>query len=91
MIGLTVIIHGTMLDFVMRNAGAWETMARRAVKRIYKPVMSMAIILMVFLAHIIEIWLWAGLYLVLECLPQNTVSEALYFSTVTYTDRKSVV
>jgi len=85
MIGLTVTVHGTMLDFVMRNASAWEVLAKRATKRIYKPIMSIAIVLMVFLAHIIEIWLWAGLFLLLECLPQNTLSEALYFSTITYT------
>jgi hypothetical protein len=35
-----------------------------------------------FLAMIVEVWLWAGLYLVIGAL--ETLEEALYFSTVTF-------
>lgn len=85
MIGLTVTIHGATLDFVMKNVGGWERFLIRLQRTLWKPIISIAVVLSVFLAHVIEIWFWAGLYLSLECLPQNIISEALYFSTVTYT------
>ena len=85
MIGLTVTIHGATLDFVMRNAEAWERFLTRLNHSLWKPLISISVVLSVFLAHIVEIWLWAALYLGMECLPENTLSEALYFSTVTYT------
>ncbi len=85
MIGLTVSVHGAALDLVMKNAGHWETKVKRLAQKLYKPVVSITVVLALFTAHIVEIWLWAALYLLLDCLPNNTLSEALYFSTVTYT------
>ena len=40
-------------------------------------------VLWLFLATIIEVWIWAHLYLVLDAL--GSLEEALYFSTVTFT------
>lgn len=39
-------------------------------------------VLWLFLATIVEIWMWAGLYILLDAIP--TLEEALYFSTVTF-------
>ena len=38
---------------------------------------------LVFVAHIVEIWIWAGFYLSLD--EFNSFSDALYFSTSTFT------
>ncbi len=85
MICLTVTIHGATLDFIIKNAPEWGNNVKRISKNFYKPIMSIVVVLIVFMAHILEIWCWVGLYLGLEALPQNTLSDALYFATVTYT------
>ena len=45
--------------------------------------MMAACVLMVFLAHIIEIWVWALFYLGVEAMP--TLEAALYFATSSFT------
>ncbi len=85
MIGLTVTIHASFLDFVIKNAGRWEKFLSDYIRFFCKPAIGILVVLVVFLAHITEIWLWAGLYLGLDSLPHDTLSEALYFATVTYT------
>lgn len=40
------------------------------------------LVLWLFLATVVEIWLWAGLFIVLGAI--DTLEEALYFSTVTF-------
>ena len=83
MIALTVAIQAIALDFIIHKAKPVEDYLRRRLA-IWKPVLSSLIVVTVFCVHIIQIWLWAILYLQLEAVPIHTFSEALYFSTVTF-------
>ena len=47
-----------------------------------KTVAMVATVFGLFLVHTVEIWTWAGAYLLLGNLP--TFADALYFSTVTF-------
>ena len=85
MIGLTVMIHAVSLDFVIRHAGRTETFIRRLKWKFWQPLMAGIIVVAVFLVHILHIWLWTLLYLALDCPPLSGFSDALYFSTITYT------
>lgn len=83
MVCLTVIIHAVALDrlimilyrqapqFFMRFHLLWKV-----------PMLTFAA-LGVFMAHIVQIWLWATLYLWIGALPN--FEESLYFSTTTFT------
>jgi hypothetical protein len=48
----------------------------------YNTLILAAIVLWLFLASVAEVWLWASVYLHLGAL--ETLEEALYFSTVTF-------
>lgn len=85
MIGITVVIHAITLDFMIKRVGYIENCVRRVLKSFWKPIMAGMIVVSVFIVNVIHIWLWAFLYLVLECPPINNLPDALYFSTVTYT------
>ena len=85
MIGLTVVIHAITLDFIMKRIDIAGTILKRAVRYLWKPVMTSAIVVIIFATHIVHIWLWAWLYLALNCLPHDNISDALYFSAATYT------
>jgi len=49
---------------------------------LHDTIVVAAFVLWLFLATIAEVWLWAGLYLSLGAI--ETLEEALYFSTVTF-------
>lgn len=49
---------------------------------LHDTVVVAAFVLWLFLATIGEVWLWAGVYLMLGAI--DTLEEALYFSTVTF-------
>ena len=85
MIALTVIIHAIALDYIIRHAGLAEKILRHITSYIWRPCMSALIVVTIFMVHVINIWLWAWLYLALDSVPLHSISEALYFSTVTYT------
>lgn len=83
LICLTVIIHGIALDrllFFLHWIGDFCNRTLRPVKRIMVLVIC---VLGLFLAHVIQVWLWAGLYLYIDSLPD--LETALYFSTSTFT------
>ena len=85
MIGTTVMIHAAMLDLIIRHARKGENFLKTLVGALWRPVLSSCIVVSIFMAHIINIWLWATLYILLECPPLESFSDALYFATVTYT------
>lgn len=85
MIGVTVVFHALSLDLIMKRAAAAEHVVRNVAGSFYKALFSCWIVLAVFVVHIVNIWLWACLYLVLDCEPIKTLADSLYFSTVTYT------
>lgn len=83
LICVTVVIHAIALDRLMDTIERWKNTFRLAFHRYWKvPVLVMAV-LGVFLAHVIQIWIWALFYLRVDALPG--LEQALYFSTSTFT------
>ncbi len=83
MIAITVVLHiGGILGTV-----AWlrRHPKVRAGRHCYVWAIRMfvASVLGVFVLHTVEIWLWAGLYMMLG--EFDDIGRALYFSTVTFT------
>ncbi|MDB5491899.1 MAG: putative channel TrkA-N [Micavibrio sp.] len=85
MIGLTVIIQAIGLDLIMKRGEILEKFLRRRTLKFWQPAFSAIIVTYIFILHIINIWLWAFLYMAFDCLPVRGLSMALNFSTATYT------
>lgn len=85
LIAVTVMIHAIVLDMIMRYVGRVEPILRRAIGLLWKPVLSSTVVVTIFLAHILQIWLWALIYLWNDCAPLQDLPHSLYFATVTYT------
>jgi len=75
----TVLIHGVILELVLkallRMPQAWEIR--------WRALVFSAIVLSVFAAHVLEIWVWATFYIFIEEI--HTLEAALYFSTSSFT------
>lgn len=84
MIGVTVIVHALGLDVIIRAAGRYEDRFRKFSKSLWKAWITSVVVLCVFFVHIVIMWIWAVLFLVKDCSPLQGLSDALYFSTVTY-------
>lgn len=85
MIALTVTIHAVATDrllFILERLGP---VMFGAFRRLWKIPMLIITVLGVFLAHIVEIWVWAALYYHFEHNILKTFEDALYFSTVVFT------
>jgi hypothetical protein len=83
MVVITVLIHGAgiaalarVLRFDPNNEEAHHHFSAR------HAIMILGIVLALFILHGIEIWLYAGLYLVLDAVVN--LETAVYFSTITY-------
>ena len=85
MISVTVIIHAMALDFIIKHARRAEGLLRDRSHFLWKPIAAGSLVVAVFTSHIVQIWLWALLYLQLGCAPLENLPDALYFATVTYT------
>ena len=80
---LTVIIHATSLSVILSTIEKIAPLCTRLKRRFYAVFLMVLTVLMVFFVHIIEIWLWAGFYLLIDALPD--FETALYFSTTSFT------
>ena len=79
----TVLVHGMSLDFLIRNLGKiWPTVKKKFARN-GKPIFLSITVLGIFLAHIVEIWMWAVVFLWTG--EVHNLESALYFSTVTFT------
>ena len=76
---VTVLVHGVSLDIILRalRAIGMETLIR------WRLISLSLLVLAVFSAHLIEIWIWAVFYFFIEEIP--TFKTALYFSTSSFT------
>lgn len=83
MIGGTVVLHALALDIIIKNIRNIESTALRVEHRAWKPFSLAAIVLAVFMAHVVEIWIWAALYFFVSAVPD--FETALYFSTTAFT------
>lgn len=86
-IGSVLILATTVIHGLTTLLGVF--MLRRHYERLDAPASSLhdtivvaAFVLWLFLATVVEVWLWAAVYLHLGAL--RTLEEALYFSTVTF-------
>ena len=85
MVGVTVVIQAIALDFIIRHAGIVEVILKRICLPFWQPLTAGIVVVSVFTVHITHMWLWALLYVALDCEPLASFSDALYFATVTYT------
>ncbi len=83
LICVTVIIHAIFLDILIRWIDRSANGARLIFKRHWKIPLLVSAVLGVFVAHIIQIWLWAIFYLLAGAI--DTLEASLYFSTSTFT------
>ncbi|PCJ99967.1 MAG: K+ channel TrkA-N [Zetaproteobacteria bacterium] len=83
LICVTVIIHAVLLDYLIGWMRRSRNRARLLLKRHWKVPILVMIVLGVFIAHIVEIWVWAMFYIYVDAIPD--LEEALYFSTTTFT------
>jgi voltage-gated potassium channel len=76
---VTVLVHGVSLDIILTalRAIGMETLIR------WRLLSLSLLVLAVFSAHLIEIWIWAVFYFFIEEIP--TFKTALYFSTSSFT------
>ncbi len=85
MVLLTVVIHGTGIFALARFL---RVEAREEAEEHIHPMslrgigVTLSLVLGLFVLHGIEIWAYAFVYLWLDALP--TLSDAVYFSTITY-------
>jgi hypothetical protein len=83
LICVTVVIHALVLDGLMGFLEQIGPTIFKTFKGIWKSIMLTITVLCVFCAHIVQMWLWAFVYLLVGALP--AFEEALYFSTSTFT------
>ena len=82
LIGTTVLIHTLGLIVLTRSMLRvidWFRLHRHAFGKI---IAMIATVLCLFFIHTIEVWTWALAYLALDV--TETLTDALYFSTVTF-------
>ncbi len=85
MVLLTVLIHGTGIFALARLL---RIEAREEAEEHIHPMslrgvaVTLGLVLGLFVLHGIEIWAYALVFLLLDALP--TLSDAVYFSTITY-------
>ncbi len=85
MIGLTVIIHAIALDRLVMLLEKIGPTCFRYFKKHWEIPLMVITVLTVFLTHVVQIWLWAFLYLYLEPDILPDLDSALYFSTSSFT------
>ena len=86
MMVLTTIIHATFMVSGMKAAAWRQSRFGRARRELAKAVLVSALTAWMFLAIVIEAWVWALLYLyhpLITTLPD--LQTAFYFSMVTFT------
>ena len=83
LIMVTVLVHGMSLGYLIRILDRIWPSFNMKLPRNGKHLFLSVTVLGIFLAHVLEIWIWAVVFL-LTGEVQN-LESALYFSTVTFT------
>jgi voltage-gated potassium channel len=79
LIVMTVLIHAGCLELILKALIAIKT----EIEVRWRVATFALLILAIFLAHVIEIWVWAIFYFFIEEIPN--LEAALYFSTSSFT------
>jgi hypothetical protein len=78
----TVIVHAVCLELILKAVVA----VRMDIAVRWRAVTFALVILAVFVAHVIEIWIWAGFYYFKTSISEIlTLEAAMYFSTASFT------
>lgn len=83
LVTLTVLIHAVVLDRVLFYLEIFSPYIFKLTRKLWKICILVVTVWSVFLAHVVQIWLWAFVYM--SVLPHFTLESALYFSTSTFT------
>ncbi len=83
MILATVIVHGVFTATGVGFLREHHLNRERREANLHASLVMALFVLWMFIATVVEVWLWAGLYRILGVF--ETVEESLYFSTVTMT------
>lgn len=84
-IGLTVIIHALLYEWLYAAIGRNRGILARLRGRMRRLTVNIFTVLVVFMALVIDIWIWALFYLYVESMPIDTLESALYFSMASFT------
>lgn len=85
MIGLTVIIHAVALDRLVFFLEKIGPKTFKIFRQFWEIPLMIITVLGVFLAHIVQIWVWAILFYYLEPDILPDMEAALYFSASSFT------
>jgi len=78
----TVFVHAVILEVILKALIA----VRTDIEVRWRAVTFALVILAVFVAHVIEIWIWAALYYFKASISEiPTLEAAVYFSTSSFT------
>ncbi len=78
----TVFVHAVILEVIIKALIA----VRTDIEVRWRAVAFALVILAVFIAHVIEIWIWAALYYFKASISEiPTLEAAVYFSTSSFT------
>jgi hypothetical protein len=91
LIGLTVGLHAVALDVIIRFTGHIEVPVRAKFKNLWRAVLSGGFVVVVFGVHVAMIWIWTFVYLLRSCHPLDNITDAVYFSTTSYTTMGSSI
>lgn len=85
LICVTVLVHAVALDYLIKLLEKNSVFYRRHFYRFWRVIMITKTVLGVFLANIVEIWIWAVFFLGVQADGINDFETALYFSTSSFT------
>ena len=85
MITFTVGFHAFALDTIIKTIRPIESPIKTYLPRFWRAVVVSIVVLKVFIAHLIEIFFWALLYLWLDIPALSDLESALYYSTSSFT------
>ena len=80
---ITVLIHAISLDYLIRSLQFLGPKFKASLPRQGRPLFLSVTVLGIFLAHVLEIWIWAFVFLMTR--EVQSLETALYFSIVTFT------
>jgi hypothetical protein len=81
LIVITVLVHAVSLELIFKALIA----VRTDIKVRWRAVALALVVLAVFVAHVIEIWIWAIFYYFKASIQIPTLEAALYFSASSFT------
>lgn len=85
MILLTVIMHASLYEILFRGLQTTAKRLHGIFGGFWKPIGLGGAVLVIFGMHVLTIWMWAHLMLYLDVKPLDTLEDALYYTTTSYT------